>query len=238
MYLAVSDVAVSAVLFHEEQKKQKPVFYTSRMLLDAETRYSTMEKLVLALVNTKRKLRHYFESHPISVITNFPIKQILSKPNLSGRLTKWVIDVGIYDIRYLPRAAKKGQVLADFLVEIQSFTQPPEQIMQTKDEQLPWILSSDGASNASGSGIGLVLEAPSGLRVEEALRLNFAATNNEAEYEALLYGLTLAQHLGVKLIKVRTDSKLIAEQVCLQYKFFSIHIPAWYISSMPPFCEY
>ena len=65
----------------------------------------------------------------------------------------------------------------------------------------------------SGSGIGLVLEAPSGLRVEEALRLNYPATNNEAEYEALLYGLTLAQHLGVRLLKARTDSRLIAEQV-------------------------
>lgn len=49
------------------------MFYTSRMLLDAETRYSNMEKLVLALVNVKKKLHHYFETHVISVIIDFPI---------------------------------------------------------------------------------------------------------------------------------------------------------------------
>ena len=60
MYLAVLEVAVSAVLFREENKKQIPVFYVSRILLDAKTRYSTIEKMVLALVNAKKKLRHYF----------------------------------------------------------------------------------------------------------------------------------------------------------------------------------
>ena len=123
MYLAVSEVAVSAVLFHEENKKQRPVFYVSRMLLDAETRYSAVEKMVLALVNAKKKLRHYFETHLVIVITDFPIKQILSKSDLSGRLTKWAIDLGVYDIRYFPRVAKKGQVMTDFLVEIHHFLQ-------------------------------------------------------------------------------------------------------------------
>ena len=75
MYLVVSEVAVNAVLFREEKKKQMLVFYVSRMLLDAETRYSAVEKMVLALVNAKKKLRHYFETHPIIVITDFPISR-------------------------------------------------------------------------------------------------------------------------------------------------------------------
>jgi len=87
LYLAVFEVVVSGVLIKEENKKQKPVFYTSKMLLDAETRYSDLEKMVLALVTAKKKLRHYFKSHPITVVTNYPIRQILSKPDLSGRLT-------------------------------------------------------------------------------------------------------------------------------------------------------
>ena len=107
IYLAVSEVAVSAMLFREENKKQRPMFYVNRMLLDVETHYSVVEKMVLALVNAKKKLRHYFKTHPITVITNFPIKQILSKPDLLGRLMKWAIDLGIYDIHYIPRAAKK-----------------------------------------------------------------------------------------------------------------------------------
>ena len=108
LYLAVSDVAVSGVLIREDGGKQKKVFYTSKMLLDAETRYSKMEKMVLALVTAKKKLRHYFESHTIMVMTNCPIGQILSKPDLSGRLTKWAIELGVYDIRYVSRNAKKG----------------------------------------------------------------------------------------------------------------------------------
>ena len=74
IYLAVSEVAVSAALFREENKKQRPVFYVSRMLLDAKTRYSAVEKMMLALVNAKKKLHHYFETHPVTVITDFPIK--------------------------------------------------------------------------------------------------------------------------------------------------------------------
>ena len=108
MYLAVSEVVVSEVLFCEENKKQRLVFYVSRMLLDAEICYSAVKKMVLALVNVKKKLHHYFKTHPIIVITDFPIKQILSKPDFSGNLTKWVIDLRIYDIRYVPKAAKKG----------------------------------------------------------------------------------------------------------------------------------
>ena len=88
MYLAMSEVAVGAVLFCEENKKQKPMFYVSRMLLDAETYYSAVEKMVLALVNAKKKLHHYFDNHPITVVIDFPIKHILSKPNLSSKLTK------------------------------------------------------------------------------------------------------------------------------------------------------
>ena len=80
--------------------------------------YSAIEKMVLALVNAKKKLCHYFESHPIIMITDFPIKKILSKPNFSSRLTKWAINFGVFDIRYLPRAAKKGHVMVIFLVEI------------------------------------------------------------------------------------------------------------------------
>ena len=83
------------------------------MLLDTEMRYSMMEKLVLALINAKKKLKQYFESHPITVYTGYPIRQILAKPDLSERLTKWAIELGTYDISYLPRITNKGQVLAD-----------------------------------------------------------------------------------------------------------------------------
>ena len=119
--------------------------------------------------------------------------------------------MGIYDIRYIPKAAKKGQVIADFLVEIQSFSAELEQLLHTEKEFQTWVLNTDRASNSTGAGIGIVLEAPSGLKIEEVQRLNFHTTNNEADYEALIYGLELVKHLGIRLLKVRLDSKLIVE---------------------------
>ena len=89
--------------------------------------------------------------------------------------------------------------MTDFLVEIWSFS---------VEEFQTSVLSTDGASNSIGAGIGIVLEVPSGLKIEEARRLSFQATNNEVGYEGLIYGLELVKHLGIRLLKVRSDSKL------------------------------
>ena len=79
-----------------------------------------MEKLVLALVTTARRLRPYFQAHTIEIQTEHPMKQILHKPETSGRLVKWEIKLSEFDIRYKPRTAIKGQVLADFIMEFTS----------------------------------------------------------------------------------------------------------------------
>ena len=84
LYLAVSQNAVNVVLVREEDKHQYPIYYVSKSLLDAETRYTSMEKLLLALVTAVKNLRQYFESHPISVVINYPLMSVLRKPELSG----------------------------------------------------------------------------------------------------------------------------------------------------------
>ena len=76
-----------------------------------------MEKLILALVTTSRKLLPYFQAHIIEVPTEYPMKQILHKPETSGRLIKWAIELSKFDISYKPRTAVKGQILADFIME-------------------------------------------------------------------------------------------------------------------------
>ena len=73
LYLVVLKVVVSAMLFREDDGKQRPVFYTNRMLLDAETGYNVIEKLVLAILNAKKNLRSYFEFYSIVVYTDYPI---------------------------------------------------------------------------------------------------------------------------------------------------------------------
>ena len=117
-----------------------------------------MEKLILALVTAARKLRPYFQAHTIEVPTEYPMKQVLHKPKTSGRLMKWAIELSEFDIRYKPKTAIKGQVLANFVIE---FTQAePTENTQTPTNLHIWKLSVDGATNAQGSGTGLILTSP------------------------------------------------------------------------------
>ena len=96
---------------------QQPVYYCIRALRGVEERYPKIKKLILALVTTSRKLRPYFQAHTVEVPIEYPMKQILHKPKTSGRLMKWAIELSEFDIRYKPRTAVKGQILADFIIE-------------------------------------------------------------------------------------------------------------------------
>ncbi|XP_024200004.1 protein NYNRIN-like [Rosa chinensis] len=205
VYLAKSDVATSTALFREEGYRQEPIAYTSRSLLDAETRYSSSEKVILALVTAKRKLRQYFEGHSITVYTNLPIHAILSKPDTSGRMAKWAIELSEFGITYKPRSALKGQALADFLVEGHFPASIPE--ISWKDPF--WEMHVDGASNFSGAGAGILLQSSEDVQIECAVHLNFPASNNVAEYEALVMGLTLAKKLRIRRLQVYSDSQLV-----------------------------
>ncbi|GJT00190.1 reverse transcriptase domain-containing protein [Tanacetum coccineum] len=130
------------------------------------------------------KMGRYFQAHPIAVITDQPIKQVISKPDASGRLQKWSVLLGEHNISYRPRTAVKGQILADFLIE-----KPETDAVLPQSEvklQDPWILFTDGSSCVDGSGAGLILTNPEGMEFTYALRFEFSATNNEAEYEALI----------------------------------------------------
>ena len=76
LYLTISKEAVSAALVREEEKVQWPIYYMSKRLLDAKTRYLELEKLALALMVTSKKLTLYFHAHPIKVLTNYPLHQV------------------------------------------------------------------------------------------------------------------------------------------------------------------
>ncbi|KAL5581058.1 hypothetical protein UlMin_013500 [Ulmus minor] len=142
LYLAVSKRAVSSALVREEDGVQWPIYYTSKSLLDAETRYPEIEKLALALMVAARKLRPYFQAHTIIIPTKFPLKQVFQKPEASGRLAKWSIELGEFDIQFKPRTAIKGQALADFIAE---FTYTPEmsEKLTTQTQNSQWKLYFD-----------------------------------------------------------------------------------------------
>jgi hypothetical protein len=128
LYLAVSPSAVSSALVCEDSGIQKPVYFTSKALHGAKERYPRIEKLAFALIVSARRLRPYFQAHAIRVLTEYPMKKILQKPDLSGRLVNWSVELGQFNIEFHPRTSIKGQVLADFLLE---FNNTPE------SEELP-----------------------------------------------------------------------------------------------------
>ncbi|XP_022040201.1 uncharacterized protein LOC110942744 [Helianthus annuus] len=220
LYLSAAEVAVGTVLMVERENIQTPIYYISKMLTGPETRYSMIEKLVLALVHASRRLRRYFSGHVITVLTNYHLGQILSKPDIAGRLAKWAIELGGYNIFYKPRPAIKGQVLADFATEV-----PIDKVQECEAIQNPtpvfddrvWTLHTDGASNDDGAGAGLRLVSPDNHELTYAIRLDFQSTNNEAEYEAFLAGLRLALKMGAKNLEANVNSKLVAEQVNGRY---------------------
>ncbi|KAL0403733.1 UNVERIFIED_CONTAM: hypothetical protein Sradi_2014100 [Sesamum radiatum] len=125
LYLYISSTlqAVSSVLVREEEGNQMPIYYVSKVLNRAESRYPPIEKMALALVITAKKLRPYFLSYLVGVRTNTPLKQVLGKPETSGLLIKWAIEQSQYDISYLPRTTIKAQALADFVSEMTGTTQ-------------------------------------------------------------------------------------------------------------------
>ena len=108
LYLVVSDFSTSAALVKEWDGIQHPVYYCSQALRGAEERYPKMEKLILALVTTARRLRPYFQAHTIEVPIKHLMRQVLYKPETSGRLIKWAIELNEFDIRYKPRMTVKG----------------------------------------------------------------------------------------------------------------------------------
>ena len=216
LYLAVSDFSTSAILVRDKERVQHLVYYCSRALRRAKERYPRMEKLILALVIAARKLRPYFQAHTIEVPTEYPMKQVLHKPETSERLMKWVIELSEFDIRYRPKTAIKGKVLADFVMEFTSAE--PAKDAQTTTDLSTWKLSVDGASNAQGSGAGLIPTSPEGIDIEYALIFGFRTSNNKAEYEAVIVGLNLAHSLEVDQLEVYNDSQLVVRQIEDTYK--------------------
>ena len=108
---------------------------------------------------------------------------------------KWAIELSEFDIRYKLKTTIKGQVLADFIMEFTSAE--PAKNTQTMTDLPIWRLSIDWATNAQGSGARVILTSPEGIDIKYAIRFGFQASNNEAEYEAIIAGLNLAHSMQV-----------------------------------------
>ena len=177
------------------------------MLQGPEVRYQALEKATLAVVFSARRLRHYFHSFTVLVMTDLPIQKVLKKPDVAGSMVKWAVELSEFDIKYEPRGPIKGQIFADFVVELSS------EAARVEGDDFRWVLSVDGSSNQQGSGAGVILEGPNGVLIEQSLRFAFKASNNEAECEALIAGILLAKEMGARVLMAKSDSLLVTGQV-------------------------
>ncbi|KAK3029764.1 hypothetical protein RJ639_038886 [Escallonia herrerae] len=158
IYLSVTEVAVSTVLIREEDGVQKPNYYVIKVLQDVETRYPKIDKIALALIISARRLRPYFQSHTIVVLTDQPLRKVLLSPEASGRLVNWSVELGELDLQYKPRTTIKAQALADFIVECMLPEDPPQLVISEVID--PWNLYVDGSSAVGNSGAEIILISP------------------------------------------------------------------------------
>jgi ribonuclease HI len=241
LYIAAAAKAISMVLVveraaQEGQKPgnlgpatetrtvQKPIYYVSEVLHEAKARYLETHKLLYAVLVASRKLHQYFQAHKVVVVTSFPLRAILYNPNATGNIAKWAAELAEFQLDFQPRHAIKSQVLADFIIE---WTPPP--CIPGGSDPAPdptpaerrgpiftephWTLFFDGSARQQSAGAGVVLTDPSEDQLQYVVRLEFKATNNMAEYEALIFGLSAALSLGVRQLLVKGDSQLIIKQV-------------------------
>jgi hypothetical protein len=170
LYIAAEDAVIGAVLMQVMESKEHIITYLSQCLIDAETRYSFIEKLCLSLFYACSKLRHYLLTSTCVVPCQaVVIKHMLQQPMLSGRIRKWTYALIEYDFSYELLKSMKGQVVEDFIVG--------HSIDQNSDESCnlvsiyPWKLLFDGSACRDGQGVGVVLVSPKGAIFEQSVRL-------------------------------------------------------------------
>ena len=174
-----------------------------------------MEKAILAIIHATKKLPHYFQAHIVFVLTQFPLKALLLKSDYTGRVVKWGAMLGAFDVKYIPRTIMKGQVFVDLVAEFIEEGVRPEEVVRVETVVVhrTWQLFVDDAAKQKGSRIGIVMISPDGITLEKSLSLSFLATNNKAEYEALLARLITMQKLKGKTLRAYCDSRLVDGQV-------------------------
>jgi hypothetical protein len=145
---------------------QCPDYFVSEVLSESKARYQAVQKLLYAVVITLRKLRHYFQEYSISVVTDYPLGNILRNQDATGRISKWAVELGTLNIDFKPHTAIKSQALVDFMAEWR------ENQLPTPTERLEhWVMYFDGSLNLEGAGAGVLLISPTGEQLKYVLQI-------------------------------------------------------------------
>lgn len=204
---------------------QHPVYFVSAVLRDAQERYPEIQKLLLGVLISSRKLRHYFEGHRITVVTAFPLERVLRNRSATGRVAEWSQELSGFDLHFANTKTIKSMLLADFLTEwtpTPEAREEPQSSLLGDEDHGRWIMYFDGSFSYEGAGAGVLIVSPTGEQLRYVVQMYFdsgsgKATNNTAEYEGLLAGLRAAAGLGIKQLVVRGDSQLVVKQVMKEY---------------------
>jgi len=157
-----------------------------------------------AILITSQKLHHYFDAYHITLVTEYPLDNILHNKEANGHIIKWAVELSTYTINFRPRHMIKSQALVDFITKWIDM-QTPIPIAHLEH----WTMYFDGSLNLDGAGAGVYFISPLGDKLCYVIRLNFRASNNTAKYQATLHGLHIAVELGVKRLLVYGDSTLM-----------------------------
>ncbi|WJX16102.1 hypothetical protein P8452_06178 [Trifolium repens] len=226
LYISASDSTLGSMLAQEDENgEERAIYYLSRVLNDAETRYSSIEKLCLCLYFSCMKLKHYIKPIDVFVYSHCDIiKHMLSKPILHSRIGKWALALTEYSLTYKPLKAVKGQIVADFIADHSALETPQNYV-----DSEPWKLYFDGSKQKHGVEIGILIISPSKIPTKFKYKINGFCSNNEAEYEALITGLEILLDLGAKNILIRGDSELVLKQLTKEYKCIKEHLMKYFV---------
>jgi ribonuclease HI len=214
LYIAATPRVVGVVIVVEriEEGKellvQRPVYYLSEVLTLSKQNYPHYQKVAYGVYMAARKLKHYFEEHPIMVVSTTPLSEIIGCKDATGRVAKWAIELAAHKIQYKPRTMINSQIIADLFADWGE-----HQYLPPAPDSTYWRMNFNGSKMLGGLGASIVFTSPNGDKLQYVLQIHFRASNNVAEYEALVHGLKLAKEIGIRRILCFGDSDLVVHQV-------------------------
>ena len=198
----------------DDDKNKRAIYYLSKRFHDYETRYIPIEKSCFALVWAVQKLRHIILPFQIWVVARMdPLKYLFKKPALSGRLSRWLILLAEFDLKYVARKTIKRSIMSKFCAENPIEEEDDKEDFLDEDilnvELEAWKMYFDGAVNQYRNGIRILLITLEGSHIPSVTKLNFELTNNMAEYETCIAGMEALRVLRVKEAEVFGESTLV-----------------------------